>query len=1021
MATIMLLSAEDASAQTVISGNQTTPVIDNTGSVIVQSGASVNTGTPTAILLNTTSSTLTNSGTITNNNGVSSGVTVNPTVEFQGGSATLVNNGNIVNEFPLFASSNSKPSEAVLGDQTFSGVVNNGLIQATASAIEVNEGVTGNFINGANGRMISTLGTAVVFGTTAFPVEAIGGNFENDGAIQSAFGYGAILVGNIGGNVTNTGTINVTVSQSVAAGGSCNGHPGGAGVCATGIFIYGTVSGNVVNSGTITAGGAAVPNNDVFGSGIIVDGVNGNIVNSGTITGNGGYGIGVGRTAGSPATSGVIVTAGNIGGSIVNSGTITSGMTGILVGNVGGAITNSGTIASSGGYGVYVGGSVGGGLTNSGLISGVTGLYMAGAGANVDDSGTVTGTGGTAIQFGGAGNTLTLTPGFAINGNVLGSGSDTLQLGGSGTGVFNAAAIGAGVQYRGFSSFTKLGPSAWTLTGSNANAMPWSILAGTLTVNGALANATMTVNGGTLGGAGTVGATTINNDATLMPGNGTPGTSLTVNGNLAFQSGTLYLLQLNSSATTFSNVAGTAALAGTVQVTSPTSSYRFNSPYTILISAGLGGSRFNALTTPVGIVGSLIYTPNTVLLNLTSAIGQLPGQTVNQHALASSLDAAFNAASGGSGPLGAIFAGNLAQNLAQATGEVATASQQATFDAMGMFLGVMTDPFLGGRGGGTGSPNTPAFAAEGDQASSYAATGRAYAMFTKAPPPAPYVPAWSVWAAGYGGSQTTDGNAALGSNSATSRIYGTAVGADYRFSPDTVAGFALAGGGTNFSVANGGTGRSDLFQAGAFVRHNAGPAYVSAALAYGWQDITTNRTVTIAGIDQLQARFNANAYSGRLEGGYRSVAPWIGGIGLTPYAAAQFTTFDLPAYAEQVLSGANTFALAYGSRSVTDTRSELGIRADKSFAMEDTVLTLRGRFAWAHDFNPDRTTGATFQALPGASFVVNGAAQAADAALTTASAELKWTNGWSAAATFEGEFSDVTRSYAGKAVVRYAW
>jgi hypothetical protein len=42
-------------------------------------------------------------------------------------------------------------------------------------------------------------------------------------------------------------------------------------------------------------------------------------------------------------------------------------------------------------------------------------------------------------------------------------------------------------------------------------------------------------------------------------------------------------------------------------------------------------------------------------------------------------------------------------------------------------------------------------------------------------------------------------------------------------------------------------------------------------------------------------------------------------------------------------------------------------------------------------------------------------------ALTTASAELKWRNGWSAAATFEGEFSDVTRSYAGKGVVRYAW
>jgi hypothetical protein len=28
---------------------------------------------------------------------------------------------------------------------------------------------------------------------------------------------------------------------------------------------------------------------------------------------------------------------------------------------------------------------------------------------------------------------------------------------------------------------------------------------------------------------------------------------------------------------------------------------------------------------------------------------------------------------------------------------------------------------------------------------------------------------------------------------------------------------------------------------------------------------------------------------------------------------------------------------------------------------------------------------------------------------------------WSAAATFEGEFSNVTSSYAGKGVARYAW
>jgi uncharacterized protein with beta-barrel porin domain len=274
---------------------------------------------------------------------------------------------------------------------------------------------------------------------------------------------------------------------------------------------------------------------------------------------------------------------------------------------------------------------------------------------------------------------------------------------------------------------------------------------------------------------------------------------------------------------------------------------------------------------------------------------------------------------------------------------------------------------------------------------------------------------------GFGGTQTTDGSANVGSNTTTSRIFGMAVGADYRLSPNTIAGFAMAGAGTNFSVAHGGTGRSDLFQTGVYLRHTSGPAYVSAALAYGWQDITTDRTVTIAGVDRLRATFNANAWSGRLESGYRIVTPWIGGVGITPYAAAQVTRFDLPSYAEQVLSGTGNFALSYAAKSVTGTRSELGLRTDKAIAMQDGVMTLRGRLAWAHDFNPDRSVAATFQALPGTSFITNGAAQASDSVLTTASAEMKWLNGWSIAGTFEGEFSDVTRSYAGKGVVRYAW
>ena len=84
-------------------------------------------------------------------------------------------------------------------------------------------------------------------------------------------------------------------------------------------------------------------------------------------------------------------------------------------------------------------------------------------------------------------------------------------------------------------------------------------------------------------------------------------------------------------------------------------------------------------------------------------------------------------------------------------------------------------------------------------------------------------------------------------------------------------------------------------------------------------------------------------------------------------------------------------------------------------------MVLRGRAAWAHDYNPDNRVTATFQNLGSGSFVVSGAVPARDSALTTLSAERSWRNGISLSASFEGEFSGTTTSYAGKGVARYTW
>lgn len=677
-----------------------------------------------------------------------------------------------------------------------------------------------------------------------------------------------------------------------------------------------------------------------------------------------------------------------------------------------GQIINTGSLTKEGlgtlmltGANTYTGGT----FVNAGTLA------LSGGGTLGDVAGSTTVNSGGTLDLGGTTQTQSAV---SLNGG-------TLQNGGLNAPITSTSGILNGIG--GTASLTTTA-GLTVLLGSNGYTGATTVNGGVLDVEGAITGTSaVTVNaGGVLMGSGTIDplAVTIAGGGTFAPGNGMPGSSTGIIGNLAMQSGAIYLVQVNPATASYANVSGSATLGGaTVNAVFATGSY-IEKKYTILTAAGGVSGTFAATVTstnlPANFTTALSYDTDNAYLNLSLGFVSPPnsGLNGNQQAVANTLVNSFNT----NGGIPLVYGGMTAAGLTQASGELSTSSQQTTFNAMGQFMGLLTDPFTATNGGPGSSGGAQGFATEDGPSTAYAARSRTYAfsMVAKAPPRS-FEQRWSVWATAFGGAQSTSGSAVAGSNDTTSRVAGTAVGADYLFSPNTLLGFALAGGGTSFGVNGLGSGRSDLFQAGAYLRHSNGPAYVSAALSYGWQDITTDRTVTIAGADRLRAEFDANAWSGRLEGGYRYVAPWIGGIGLTPYGAAQFVTFGLPAYAEQVLSGTSAFALSYAAKSVTETRSEFGLRTDKSFARPDGVLTLRGRAAWAHDFNPDRSVAATFQALPGASFVVNGAAQARNSALTTASVEMKWTNGWSAAATFEGEFSNVTRSYAGKGSVRYAW
>ena len=155
-----------------------------------------------------------------------------------------------------------------------------------------------------------------------------------------------------------------------------------------------------------------------------------------------------------------------------------------------------------------------------------------------------------------------------------------------------------------------------------------------------------------------------------------------------------------------------------------------------------------------------------------------------------------------------------------------------------------------------------------------------------------------------------------------------------------------------------------------------------------------------------------------MESGYR-YAIVLGGI--TPYAAVQAQSFRTPSLQRDRCQRRRLrIRLRWAHR---DRHPERARRALRSLAGADptAVLSLRARFAWAHDWVSDPTLAAVFQTLPGASFIVNGATPAKNSALASAGAELRLANGVSLLGKFDGDFASRSSTYAGTGTVRYSW
>lgn len=824
---------------------------------------------------------------------------------------------------------------------------------------------------------------------------ATGGNGGNGGANNASIPLGGAGGASAGASGTDGASVPITKGGG-GGGGGAHGFVGAA------LPVGAATGGNGGNGGDSGLGGGG--GGGAGGAGAVITGTGNlgtlSVAVSGGGGGRGGSGIGLQDANGGSGGSGLVFT---------NAGGATFTLNAAVAGGGGGA--------AAGGLGPQA--SSGFGITGSNLN------IAFGAAATVAAGGTI------AINLSGGSNSFAFANGTTgITGQIFNAG--TLMF------AQTAGAVTVGNVIAGSGDIIINGTQAVTFAAINTYTGTTTVAAGALnvgvagsitsnvTVNAGAAlgnNGTVTgalaVNGGTVGGTGTFVGNSVFNGGTLAPGNSVG--TLNFQGNLSMTAATTYLVEVNPASADRTNVTGSATLGGaTVSAIFAPGSY-VTKRYTIVNATSLSGTFSSLVNTnlPSHFLTALSYDPNNVYLDIALfAPGGGANLNVNQTNVANALTNSFNTAGG----IPLVFASLTPQGLTTVSGETATGVQQATFNAMNGFLNAMTDPFIAGRAGN--SPPSGEIAYSGE-AMAYAGSPRrstaereAYArMAAKAPALAsPFAQRWNVWGAGYGGTQSTAGNAIIGSQDVTSHLYGGAAGLDYRLTADTIVGFALGGAGTAFQLAGGlGSGRSDVFQAGFYGRHQSGANYVAVALAYGWQDVTVDRNVFG---NQYRSKFDANSASGRLEAGHRIA--WATS-GVTPYAAGQFTTLFLPSYAERVVAGVNTFALAYGEKDVTAARSELGLRADASFALTDSVMTLRGRAAWAHNFNTERSINALFVTLPASGFLVYGASPAANTALLSVGGELKWRNGFSVAATFDGEYARGIESYAGKGTLRYQW
>lgn len=583
-----------------------------------------------------------------------------------------------------------------------------------------------------------------------------------------------------------------------------------------------------------------------------------------------------------------------------------------------------------------------------------------------------------------------------FSGDVVALGTDAqLTFTDAGDAVYDGKISGNG-------NFSIDGAGTVLLTGDSLGfAGRTAIRAGALRVgdaegNGSLGGSLDVQAGATLSGSGTVGSgagsqIAIASGGTLAPGNSIG--TLTIDGDLTFEPGSRFQVEVNPQGTDSDQVAvtGNATLqGGSVAHVGANGNYDLRSTYTILTAGGALSGVFDEVSSDFAFLTPDLtydYGAGTVDLELSRNQREFASAalTRNQTATAKGIES-----------IGLTAGHAVYDAIAQLPGD--TRLIRSSFDALSgeIHASAKTALIEDGRfiRNAANDRVRAAFAAPGASKAPVSAYGGGSVSATHGGP--------VVWSQAFGSWGKTDGDGNVASLERNTG--GMLIGAD-RLVGDWRVGVLAGYSHSDFKARErASSGKSDNYHLGVYGGTRWNALGLRTGLAHTWHDIDTRRSVAVPDLNGSPgARYNAGTFQAFGELGYGINA---GAVRLEPFANLAHVRLHTDSYSEN----GDATALAARSQNTEVTFATLGLRAEHTLSAGAKEAAVRGMVGWRHAFG-DTTPAATHGFSAGEAFTVAGVPIAKDSAVLEAGVDVSLTPSATFGFSYAGQLAGSARNH----------